>query len=112
MGQSASCESDEVSCSSAFATCRTQHCTSSCAKKVKELEAALAPLEIIAQEAIKKFLEDNLHNLLQEHLPVALATHFEAVGENLIDIIVTPDEPVPTSPEPAVDAIVPAPNSA
>ena len=109
MGNTASCESDEVSCSSAFATCRTQHCSSSCMKKAKAIEAALGPLEIIAQGAVKRFIEDNLHMILQDHLPAALASHFESVADNMIDIIVTPP-PVRSpaqSPVPPPDAVEP-----
>jgi hypothetical protein len=67
-------------------------------KKVKALEAALAPLEIIAQDAVKKYIEENLQILIHDHLPAALATHFEAVAENMIDIIVTPPPDVSAPP--------------
>lgn len=97
MGQAASCESDDVSCSSAFATCRTHHCASSCIKKAIEVEQALAPLEIIAQNAIKKYIEDNLHIILQDHLPSALATHFETVTNSIIESIDV--VPAPTNPD-------------
>ena len=90
MGNVASCETDEISCSSAFATCRTQHCTSSCMKRAKAIETAAEPLEIIARDVLRKFIEDNLHMILKDHLPAALASHFESVADNMIDIIVTP----------------------
>ena len=111
MGSSASCETDDVSCSSAFATCRTQHCTSSCIKAAQEVERTLAPLEIIAQNAVKKYVEDNLHIILQDHLPAALATHLETVANGVIESInvvpVTPVSPVtPVTPDAvAIDEI-------
>lgn len=108
MGQAIFCQSDEVSCSSAFATCRTQHCSSSCIRRVKAIEEALAPLEIIAQNAIKKYLEDNLGIILQDHLPAALATHLEAAASNIIDIVipdVSPDLSPDLSPSVSPDAL-------
>ena len=102
MGQLISCESDEVSCSSAFATCRTQHCSSSCMKRVKAVEDALVPLEIVAQNAAKKYIEDNIHIFMQNHLPTALAAHFESVAESVFEAVIVPPDNA-TAP----DALVP-----
>lgn len=89
MGCLASCESDDVSCSSAFASCRTAHCASSCLKTAQEIEAAVVPLEALAQDVVKKYIEDNLHTALQAHLPSALALHFETVADNALDRVLS-----------------------
>jgi F0F1-type ATP synthase gamma subunit len=89
MGNTFSCssESSDTSCSSIFASCKNDHCASSCSKVVADVTPAVVALEHVAETIVKKYIEDHLHTFLAEHVPNIMAAQLDAVAAATLNSI-------------------------
>ena len=78
---------DGTSCSSFWGQCKNKHCASSCTKEARAIEDAV-------DEALKRFINDHLHDLLQAKLGKALGELVEAGLIKSIDIDIISREPI------------------
>ena len=77
---------DGTSCSSLWGKCASKHCESSCTKEARAIEDAV-------DEALKRFINEHLHDLLEAKLGKAMAQLIEAGLIKTIDIDIVPKEP-------------------
>ena len=78
---------DGTSCSSFWGQCKNKHCASSCTKEARAIEDAV-------DEALKRFINDHLHHLLEAKLGKALGELVEAGLIKAIDIDIVSREPI------------------
>ena len=77
---------DGTSCSSLWGKCASKHCESSCTKEARAIEDAV-------DEALKRFINEHLHDLLEARVGKAMAELIEAGRIKTIDINIVPREP-------------------
>ena len=77
---------DGTSCSSFWGQCKNKHCASSCTKEARAIEDAV-------DEALKRFINEHLHDLLEARVGKAMAELIEAGLIKTIDIDIVPREP-------------------
>jgi len=78
---------DDTSCSTIWGKCVSKHCSSSCTKEARAVEDAV-------DEALKKFINDHLHAILEAKLGKAMAEWIEAGLVRAIDVDIIPREAV------------------
>ena len=78
---------DGTSCSTLWGQCKSKHCESSCTKEARAIEDAV-------DEALKRFINDHLHDLLEAKLGKAMGEWIEAGLVKAIDIDIVPREPI------------------
>ena len=78
---------DGTSCSTLWGQCKSKHCESSCTKEARAIEDAV-------DEALKRFINEHLHDLLEAKLGKAMGEWIEAGLVKAIDVDIVPREPI------------------
>lgn len=86
MGNFCGCtlSSDGSSCSTAMGNCANRHCQSSCMQEVRAVEE-------IVDVAMKKYIAEHLHPILEEKVGAILALQIESTMIKMTDIALLPN---------------------